>query len=44
MNGIIIVGIGIGMIMLAIGLFIAAVVYRKTTGKRIKEELGKEYE
>lgn len=44
MNGIMLTGIGIGMIVLAVLLFIAAIVYRKTTGKRIREELGKEYE
>lgn len=44
MNGIMITGIGIGMVILAIILLIAAVVYRKTAGKRIREELGREYE
>lgn len=43
MSGIIITGIGIGMIALAIVLFIASIVYRNTAGKRIREELGKEY-
>ena len=43
MSGITIVGVGIGMIVLAIILFIVATVYRKTAGKRIREELGKEY-
>ena len=43
MSGIIITGIGAGMIALAIVLFIASIVYRNTAGKRIREELGKEY-
>lgn len=43
MGGIVITGIGIGMIVLAVILFIASVVYRKTTGRRIREELGREY-
>lgn len=43
MSGIIIMGVGIGMIVFAIILFIVSVAYRKTAGKRIREELGKEY-
>lgn len=43
MSGIIIAGIGIGMVALAIILFIVSVVYRNTAGKRIRKELGKEY-
>lgn len=43
MSGIIIIGTGIGMIVLAVILFIASIVYRNTAGKRIREELGKEY-
>lgn len=44
MSGIIILGIGIGMIALAAILFIVSIVYRKTAGKRMKQELKKEYE
>lgn len=44
MSGIIITEIGIGMIVLAVILFIISIVYRSTAGKRIREELGKEYE
>ena len=43
MSGITIAGIGIGMAALAIILFITSIVYRNTAGKRIREELGKEY-
>ena len=43
MSGIIIMGVGIVMIVFAIILFIVSVAYRKTAGKRIREELGKEY-
>lgn len=43
MNGTIIAGIGIGMVALANILFISSVVYRNTAGKKIREELGKEY-
>lgn len=43
MSGIVIVGIGIGMIVLAVILFIASIVYRNTAGKRVQKELGKEY-
>lgn len=44
MNGAIIAGIGIGMLVLAVTLFIVSAVYRKTTGKKIREELKSEYE
>lgn len=44
MSGIIITEIGIGMIVLAVILFITSIVYRNTAGKKIQEELGKEYE
>lgn len=43
MSGIIITEIGIGMSVLAVILFIASIVYRNTAGKKIREELGKEY-
>lgn len=44
MSGIIILGIGIGMIALAAILFVVSIVYRKTAGKRMKQELKKEYD
>ena len=44
MSGIISTKIGIGMIALAVILFIISIVYRNTAGKKIQEELGKEYE
>lgn len=43
MNGIIIFVVGIGMIMLAIILFVVSAVYRKTAGRKIREELETEY-
>lgn len=43
MNGIIILVTGIGMIMLAAILFVMSIAYRKTAGRRIREELEKEY-
>lgn len=43
MSGIVIAGIGIGMIILAMILFMVSIVYRNTAGKKIREELGKEY-
>ena len=39
----IILGVGIGMIMLAAALFIGSLIYRNTAGKRILDELKKEY-
>lgn len=44
MSGMMILSIGIGMIVLAVILLIVSFVYRKTAGKRIREELKKEYE
>ena len=44
MNGAIIVGIGIGMLVLAVILLIASVIYRKSSGKKIREEILNEYE
>ena len=44
MSGIIITGVGVGMIALAVILFIISIVYRNTAGKKIRNELGKEYE
>lgn len=44
MSGVILTGIGIGMIVFAVILFIISIVYRNTAGKKIQEELGKEYE
>lgn len=44
MGGIVILGLGIGMIVLSAVLFVASVVYKKTAGKRIREELKREYE
>jgi len=43
MSGLIIFGIGCAMIVFSVVLFAAAVVYSKTTGKRMKKELEKEY-
>lgn len=44
MEGTAMIGIGIGMIGLAIVLLIVSVVYSKTVGKKIREELWREYE
>ena len=44
MSGTVIVGVGIGMIVLSVVLSIASIMYRKTSGKRIKQELQNEYE
>ena len=44
MSGIIISEIGIGMIALAVILFIISIVYRNTAGKKMQGELGEEYE
>ena len=43
MTGTFIVGAGIVLIAVSAALFIASIVYRHTAGRRIKEELDKEY-
>lgn len=44
LSGIVILGIGIGMILFSVFLFITSMIYQKTAGKKIREELDKEYE
>ena len=44
MSGVIVFMAGIGMIVLAVILFAASIVYRRTAGKRIGKELKQEYE
>lgn len=44
LRGIIILSVGIGMILFALLLFITSIIYRKTAGRKIQEELSKEYE
>ncbi len=44
MIGIIILGSGIGLIILSGGFLIVSMVYRKTAGRKILEDLKKEYE
>ena len=43
-SGTIILAAGVGMIVLAVGMLVASVIYRKTAGKRIRDELKREYE
>lgn len=44
MRATVLIGAGSGMIVLAIALFLAGMIYRKTVGRKIREELKKEYE
>lgn len=44
MSGMMILAAGIGMAALSVILFIGSIVYRQTAGKRIREELKREYE
>lgn len=44
MSGILIMMAGIGMAVLSVALFVVSIVYRKTAGKKIREELKREYE
>lgn len=44
MSGVIIVAAGIGMMVLSVALLIASIVYRRTAGRKIREELKREYE
>ncbi len=43
MNGTFIVSAGIALIAVSAALFIASIIYRNTAGKRIREELDREY-
>ncbi len=43
MNGIVVIVAGIGMVVLSVALFVVSLVYRRTAGKRIREELVGEY-
>lgn len=44
MSGMVILGMGIGLIALAAVLLAVSIVYRRTAGKKIREELKREYE
>lgn len=44
MSGIVILDVGICLTALAAVLFIVSIVYRKTAGKKIRDELRDEYE
>lgn len=43
MNGIIIIVAGIAAVVVSIVIFIFSLVYRNTTGKKIRKELEQEY-
>ncbi len=44
MSGAVILGIGIGLIALAVVIFVISIICRKTAEKRVREELKREYE
>lgn len=44
MSGIMIMTVGIGMAVLSVILFLTSIVYRRTAGRKIREELKREYE
>ena len=44
MSGIMIMMAGIGMAVLSVALFVVSIVYRRTAGRKIREELQREYE
>lgn len=44
MSGVLLIIIGIVIMILAVILFVLSVLYRKTAGKRIREELKEEYD
>ena len=44
MSGVMILAMGIGMAALSVVLFIVSVVYRQTTGRKIRKELSEDYE
>lgn len=44
MSGIMIIAAGIGMVVLSVSLFAVSIVYRRTAGRKIREELKRDYE
>ncbi len=44
MSGVMILAAGIGMVVLSVFLFAASLVYRRTAGRKIREELMRDYE
>lgn len=44
MNGMVILTVGIGMMLLSVVLFIVGVVYHQTAGRKIREALSRDYE
>lgn len=44
MSGIMIMTAGIGMAVLSMVMFVVSLVYRRTAGRKISEELKREYE
>lgn len=44
MTGIMIIAVGIGMAVLSVVLFVVSIIYRRTAGRKIQEELKREYE
>ncbi|MCM1124343.1 MAG: hypothetical protein NC416_17325 [Eubacterium sp.] len=44
MSGIIVLTVGMIMIALAVILFAAGIIYRRTAGRKIREELKREYD
>lgn len=44
MSGMMILITGVGMLILAVILFIVSIVYRQTAGRKTREELMRDYE
>ncbi len=44
MSGTMMVIVGIGLVILSVLLFVVSIVFRRTTGRKIKETLKREYE
>lgn len=44
MSGMMIVAAGIGLLVFSVILCVASIIYRRTTGRRIKEEIMRDYE
>lgn len=44
MSGYVLIGVGIAMLAIAIVLIISSIVYRITSGKKIRNELKNEYD
>lgn len=44
MSGIMMIGLGIGLVIFSMVLFVESIIYRQTVGRKIRKELMRDYE